>query len=221
MSDRCIPFAQTVSQQPAICDLNLAPHMLGRCDANAQLRNAFHMNALKFADYLCETATSRGVKHLLDHVVDVEMAQNGDIAAVKTKGGLRLEADLFIDCTGFSALLIEKKLGVRWVDTSQWLLCDRATVMQVPYEHHYPGYVKPYTTATALSAGWVWEIPLQDKRSLGYVHASAFVSDEDAEKEIRAFEGGHAESLDTHIVHFKIGHHITALHAYGARVVDK
>jgi len=41
----------------------------------------------------------------MDHVVDVEMAESGDIAAVKTKGGLRLEADFFVDCTGFAALL--------------------------------------------------------------------------------------------------------------------
>jgi tryptophan halogenase len=204
-SDRSIPFAETVSQQPVMCDLNLAPQMLGRWDFGPQLRYAFHMNALKFADYLCELATSRGVKHCLDHVVDVEMAENGDIAAVKTKGGERLEADLFIDCTGFAGLLIEKKLGVGWVDCSQWLLCDRATVMRVPYEHHYPGYVRPYTTATALSAGWVWEIPLQDNRSLGYVHSSTFLNDDDADKEIRTFEGEHAGSLDARIVHFKVG----------------
>jgi tryptophan halogenase len=206
MSDRSTPFAATVSAQPVICDLNMAPRMLGDWDFGPPLTYAFHMNALKFADYLCELATSRGVRHYRDHVVDVEMAENGDIAAVKTRGGERLEADLFIDCTGFAALLIEKKLGVGWVDCSRWLLCDRATTMHVPYDHHYPGYVRPYTTATALSAGWVWEIPLQDKRSLGYVHSSAFLSDEDAEKEIRAFEGAHAESLESRIVHFKVGH---------------
>ncbi len=206
MSDRSIPFSETISAQPVLCESCLAPKMMGQWDMGTRLTYAFHMNALKFADYLCELATSRGVKHYSDHVVDVEMAENGDIAAVKTKAGERLEADLFIDCTGFAGLLIDKKLGVGWVDCSQWLLCDRATVMPVPYEHHYPGYVRPYTTATALSAGWVWEIPLQDKRSLGYVHSSEFLSDEDAEREIRTFEGKHAESLDSRIVHFKVGH---------------
>jgi tryptophan halogenase len=206
MSDRSVPFTETVSAQPIICELGLAPKAPGQSDFGSPLTYAFHMNALKFADYLCELSTARGVSHYLDHVVDVEMTENGDIAAVHTRGGQRLEADLFIDCTGFAALLIEKKLGVGWADCSQWLLCDRAVTMHVPYEHHYPGYVRPYTTATALSAGWVWEIPLQDKRSLGYVHSSAFLSDEDAEREIRSFEGEHAESLDSRIVHFKVGH---------------
>jgi tryptophan 7-halogenase len=206
MSDRSIPFCETVSAQPIICELGLAPQMLGAWDFGRPFSYAYHMNALKFADYLCEIATARGVTHHVDHVVDVEMAENGDIAAVKTREGLHLEADLFIDCTGFASLLSEKKLGVGWVDCSQWLLCDRAVTMHVPYDQHYPGYVRPYTTATALSAGWVWEIPLQDKRSLGYVHSSAFISEEAAERELRAFEGSHAESLDSRIVHFKVGH---------------
>ncbi len=206
MSDRSIPFSKTISAQPVICESCLAPKPFNRTDMGAQFTYAFHMNALKFADYLCEIATARGVEHHLDHVTDIEVAENGDIAAVSTKGGNRLEADLFVDCTGFAGLLIEKTLGVKWVDCSQWLLCDRAVAMHVPYELHYPGYVRPYTTATALSAGWVWEIPLQDKLSLGYVHSSAFLDEEEAQKEIRAFEGAHAENLDTRVIHFKVGH---------------
>jgi tryptophan halogenase len=205
-SNRSIPFSETNSAQPMLCDSCLAPKAMGQEDVGTPFPYAYHMNALKFADYLCEIATSRGVTHHRDHVVDIEMSENGDIAALKTKGGKHLEADLFIDCTGFAAILIEKKLGVKWVDCSQWLLCDRAVTMHVPYEHHYPGYVRPYTTATALSAGWVWEIPLQGKRSLGYVHSSAFIDDDKAERELRAFEGTHAESLDSRIVKFKVGH---------------
>jgi len=205
-SDRSMPFMETVSAQPALCEMNLAPQMLGRWDFGPPLTYAFHMNALKFADYLSELATARGVQHWLDNVTDVTVTERGHIESVSTAAGLRLSADLFIDCTGFLALLIEKKLGVRWVDCSQWLLCDRAVTMHVPYELHYPGYVRPYTTATALSAGWVWEIPLQDRRSLGYVHSSAFQDGEDAERELRAFEGSHAADLGSRIVPFKVGH---------------
>ncbi len=205
-SDRSIPFSETVSAQPMICEMGLAPQMFGPWDFGPPLAYAYHMNAMKFADYLTELSTSRGVNHYWDHVVDVEMAPNGDIAAVKTRAGLRLEADLFVDCTGFAGLLIEKKLGVGWVDCSQWLLCDRALTMHVPYEVHWPGAVRPYTTATALSNGWIWEIPLQDRRSLGYVFSGAFQDQEDAEREVRRFEGPHSESLDSRLVRFKVGH---------------
>jgi tryptophan halogenase len=205
MSNRSVPFMSTVSAQPEFCEMGLAPKTLENTDAGLSLVYAFHMNALKFADYVRDFSTERGVTHHLEHVVEVDMHENGSIAAVKTKSGKRLEADLFIDCTGFAAHLIEKKLGVSWVDSSQWLLCDRAVTMHVPYEHHYPGYVRPYTTATALSAGWVWEIPLQTTRSLGYVYSSAHISDDEAEKELRAFEGGHSESLPSRVVQFKVG----------------
>jgi len=205
-SNRSIPFSETISAQPAICEQRLAPKMFGQWKMGTRLPYAFHMNALKFADYLCEIATSRGVRHHLDHVTDIEMAENGDIAAVKTKGGKRIEADLFVDCTGFAALLIEKKLGVEWVDCSQWLLCDRAVAIQVPYGHSYPGYVRPNTLATAVSSGWIWEIPLQNRRAWGYVHASEFVSEDDAEQELRKFVGPLADDFPTRSVPFKVGY---------------
>lgn len=204
-SDRSVPFMETVSAQPRICEWNLAPQMMGEWTFGPRLTYAFHMNALKFADLLCEIAVSRGVTHYLDNVTQVTRRDNGDIAAVHTQGGLELEADLYIDCTGFAALLIEKALGVPWVDFSRWLLCDRALVMPVPYEKHYPGFVRPYTMSTALSAGWVWDIPLHDRRGVGYVHASAFISEDEAERELRAYEGPHAQELPARVVPFKVG----------------
>ena len=204
-SDRSIPFMETVSAQPLICEMGLAPVSPDPRHPGPQLTYAYHMNALKFADYLCEYSKARGVSHYLDHVVDVEMAENGYIEAVKTRSGERIGADIFIDCTGFAALLIEKKLGVPFVDCSQWLLCDRAVTMHVPYEHFYSGDVRPCTTASALSSGWVWEIPLRSKRSLGYVHSSSFIGKDQAEAELRTFEGAHAESLQARFIDFKVG----------------
>jgi len=204
-SDRSVPFAATVSVQPGLCDANLAPKTIGQWNYGAPLSYAFHMNALKFADCLRDIATSRGVQHYPDHVVEVEKHECGDIAAVRTRSELRLEADLFIDCTGFRARLIEEELGVGWVDFSKWLLCDRAVVMPVDYATHYPGFVRPYTMSTALSAGWVWDIPLQNRRGVGYVHSSQFIDVAAAERELRAYEGPHAEALDTRVVEFRVG----------------
>jgi len=205
MSDRSVPFMNTMSAQPVFCEMGLAPKVLEPVNLGIPVGYAFHLNALKFADYLRDFSTARGVTHYLDNVVDVDVAENGNISAVQTKSGLRLEADLFIDCTGFASLLIEKTLEVKWIDYSQWLLCDRALVMPVPYETHYPGFVRPHTMATALSAGWVWDIPLQNRRGVGYVHASSYISEEDAERELRAYEGAHAKDLDTRVVNFKVG----------------
>ena len=205
-SDRSLPFSTTISAQPTLCEEFIGPKGLPEDGTNLAFSYAYHMNALKFADYLCEVATERGVTHHLDHISDVEMTEGGDIAAVKTRGGLRLEGDLFIDCTGFNALLIEKQLGVDWVDCSQWLLSDRAVTIQVPYEKNYPGYVRPNTVATAVSAGWIWEIPLQNRRAWGYVHSSQFVDKDAAERELREFVGSIADDSPANFVPFRVGY---------------
>lgn len=207
-SDRSLPFSETISAQPLVCEALLAPKTLDFRDVGARFTYAFHMNALKFADYLTEIATARGVRHYWDHVVDIEMSEAGNIVAVATRKGERLEADLFIDCTGFAAILIEKKLGVDWIDCSQWQLCNRALTLQVPYEHQYPGYIRPNTLATAVSAGWIWEIPLQNRRAWGYVHSSDYITETEAEQELRAFVGPMANEFPARLVHFKVGHRV-------------
>ena len=205
MSDRSVPFVNTVSAQPVLAEMGLAPRTLANGNAGLSLDYAFHLDAQRFAQLLADFSTERGVRHHLDNIVGVARRANGDIAAVNTASGARLEADLFVDATGFAALLIGKTLGVGFADCSEWLLCDRAVTMNVPYDQHFPGRVRPCTTATALSAGWVWDIPLQTRRSLGYVYSSAFLGDEDAERELRAFEGAHAQSLPSRIVRFQVG----------------
>lgn len=208
MSDQSIPFAETASTQPIVCELGLAPLPLGRQGQGVlgSLSYAYHLNARKFADVLREIAVSMGVTHHLDDVADVTMADNGDVAAIQTCNGKRLDADLFVDCTGQDALLIGERLGVEWVDFSNWLLCDRAITIDVPYDHYYPGIVRPYTTTTALSSGWAWDIPLQTHRSLGYVNSGAFIDEAGAANELRVFEGPHAESLETRTHHFNAGY---------------
>ncbi|WP_372625184.1 tryptophan halogenase family protein [Arsukibacterium sp.] len=204
-SDRSIPFMETCSAQPIICEMGLAPLMLGKWDMGSRLNYAYHMNAQKFADYLRDFSTARGVVHTLANLTDVEMQGADKIVAVTTDQQQRLSADLFVDCTGFKAKLIEEKMHVGFEDCSQWLLCDRAITMHIPYDKFYPGMIRPYTTATALSAGWIWDIPMQNQRSVGYVHSSKFISVEQAEQEMRAYQGPGTEQLKARVVDFKVG----------------
>ncbi len=205
-SDRSMHFSETVSAQPLLCENCIGPHPYPGSGPTPPFTYAFHMNALKFADYLCEIATSRGVTHYLDTMTDVELDESGTVRTLRTRGGLHIAGDLFIDCTGFAALLIEKRLGVDWVDCSQWLLNDRAVTIQVPYEDSYPGYVRPNTLATAVSSGWIWEIPLQTRRAWGYVFSSAYTSDSDAERELRAHIGSFADNSAARFVPFRVGY---------------
>ncbi|MEL7447937.1 MAG: tryptophan halogenase family protein [Pseudomonadota bacterium] len=204
-SDRSIPFAETVSAQPALCEAGRAPKFMDNRSFEAPISYAYHVDAEKLADALCELACRRGVRHIVDDVVDVEVAADGTLSAVRCAQGLRLEGDLFIDCTGFAAILHGKRLGVDFVDYSQWLPCDRAVAMRVPYELHSPGARRPFTTATALSHGWSWDIGLADRRGIGYVYASEFTDAEAAERELRAFEGAHTKDIDARHLQFRVG----------------
>ena len=139
---------------------------------------AYQFDATLFAPYLRDYSIARGVARTEGKVVEVERdAESGDVAAVKMESGERIEGDLFVDCSGFRALLIGQTLNEEWDDWSHWLPCDRAVAMPtIPA----PGPIGPYTGVHAMKAGWRWRIPLQHRIGNGYVYSSAHISDEEA-----------------------------------------
>jgi len=46
--------------------------------------------------------------------------------------------------------------------------------------------IRPYTTAETMSAGWCWQIEHEERVARGYVYASDFLTDLEAEREFRA-----------------------------------
>ncbi len=138
---------------------------------------AYHFDASLYAQYLRRCTEAKGVKRHEGTVGRIDQdPETGFITALHTSRGEMLEADLFIDCTGLRALLIEGVLKVGFDDWSRWLPCDRA--MAVPSER--TGRLEPYTRSTALAAGWQWRIPLQHRTGNGYVYCSEFLSDDAA-----------------------------------------
>jgi tryptophan halogenase len=147
------------------------------------LNYAFHFDAGLYAAYLRGYAQARGVVRLERKVVDVELrAEDGFILALALEGGERLEADFFIDCSGFRGLLIEQALKAGYEDWSCWLPCDRAAA--VPCESAQD--LTPYTRSTAREAGWQWRIPLQHRIGNGYVYCSQFIGDDEAASSLMA-----------------------------------
>lgn len=151
---------------------------------------AYHIDATALADYLREIAVGEGVSHLRDTVGEVVRGTDGMIARIETEGGRSLQADLYIDCTGFAGLLIEQGLDDPWVDWSHLLLCDRAVVRQLAPD----GTMPPYTVSTGLDAGWMWRIPLSHRIGCGYVYSSAHTDDETAARALAGRSG--AEGSD-------------------------
>lgn len=139
---------------------------------------AYHFDAGLYAKFLrdfCEPLGVKRVEGIINHVqVDDE---NGYVQTVTLEDGAEINGDLFIDCTGLKALLIEETLSTGYDDWSHWLPCDRA--MAVPCEATSP--ILPYTRSIAHDAGWQWRIPLQHRTGNGIVYSSKHMSDEEAQ----------------------------------------
>ncbi|MFZ6776288.1 tryptophan halogenase family protein [Undibacterium sp. Ji83W] len=143
----------------------------------ADIAYAYHFDATLYARYLRELAENRGVQRIEGKIVGVKQRDNdGFIESVTMENGAVVGGELFIDCSGFRALLIEQTLKTGYADWTHWLPCDRA--LAVPSESVDP--ITPYTRATARAAGWQWRIPLQHRVGNGYVYSSEHISDDEA-----------------------------------------
>lgn len=133
---------------------------------------AYQFDAVAFAPYLRRFAERLGARRTEGRIVAAERdAASGDVTAVVLDDGRRIAGDLFVDCSGFAALLIGKELGEPFEDWSRWLPADRAVAMPCRTETA----VTPFTSAVAMPSGWRWRIPLQHRTGNGYVFASDFV----------------------------------------------
>ena len=170
------PVTYACYKEAPLLDAKLSPRML---DGTRVANYAWHFDAHFVAAYLSDLAKTMGVQHVIDELTQVELAPDGSIAALHTQKGGRYAADLFVDCSGFRGLLINKALGEPFIDMKDHLLCDSAVAAAVPHDDERSG-VEPYTSAIAMDAGWTWKIPMLTRFGSGYVYASDFTSQEQA-----------------------------------------
>jgi hypothetical protein len=142
----------------------------------------YHFDATLLGQFLHQRAAALGVQHKVCHVTHAVMNERGDIAAVATREGEQLAADFFIDCSGFSALLIGKTLETPFVSYADNLFNDSAIAMPSDIGDKIP----TQTVSTAMKHGWAWKIPLTNRYGNGYVYSASFVSADEAEHELRA-----------------------------------
>lgn len=141
----------------------------------------YHFDSHLLGAFLQQHAIGLGVDHVQANVESIKQHPNGDIAALHYKEGIEISADLFVDCSGFSSVLMQKTLGVKFNSYKDNLFNDSAAVVPTPIGEQIP----VETTSTALSAGWCWKIPLTNRFGNGYVYSSDFVSKNDAEQELK------------------------------------
>lgn len=156
-------------------------------DRVPELSYAYHLDAGRYARHLRAVAEQGGARRVEGLIERVERhGESGTIAALVLRSGQRIEGDLFLDCTGFRALLIGEALGSGFEDWGHWLPTDRAVVVQTRAVEP----ARPYTRAIAHGAGWRWCIPLQHRVGNGLVYDSRHLSDDAArDRLLGAVEG--------------------------------
>jgi tryptophan halogenase len=191
------------SAQALLGDLEKSPGPLtGSSMILDQGQYAYHLDAGAFAEFLKSIAVERGAKHIVDDVTGCELDQHGHIGGISTRATGTLKADLYIDCSGFKALLAEGTLGDPYVDWSDILLCDRALAAPLPGSDSMP----PYTRSTALSAGWAWQIPLSHRVGNGYVYCSSFIDEASAARELANLLRVDPANFTPRSISMRIGH---------------
>ncbi|MEQ1498828.1 MAG: tryptophan halogenase family protein [Novosphingobium sp.] len=152
-----------------------------------RMNYAYQLDSALYAQFLRKKAEGDGAKRIEGRIVQVELdSASGDIAALLLDGDRRIEGDLFLDCTGFRALLIEGALHAGFDDWTHYLPCDSAIAVQTASVR--PAI--PYTRAIAHDSGWQWRIPLQHRQGNGIVYCSRYLDREAAlERLLGSVEG--------------------------------
>jgi tryptophan halogenase len=163
-------------------------HKFGKTEKSV-INYAYHLDAGRYARFLRKFSEDLGAVRIEGKIAQVQQHVNGDIRSLVLESGQEITGDLFIDCTGFRALLIEQTLKTGYDRWDHWLPCNKAVVVQTE-----PGpTMHPYTRAIAHDSGWQWKIPLQHRVGNGLVYASDYLSDEKAKQ--RLLDGLEAPAL--------------------------
>ncbi|WKE66159.1 tryptophan 7-halogenase [Gallaecimonas kandeliae] len=199
-------YADAVAIQGRLIEAGLGPKLATQAEYQGVCQYAYHLDAAKFGALLARHGTGKlGVEYIRAKVLDIGYHPDGSIRCLHTDSAGALEADLFVDASGFGALLLGQGLKVPLKDQRQFLLCDQALAVQLPYQD--PAQPIPCATlATAKEAGWIWDIGLTGRRGLGYVYSSAHSSHEQAEAVLRQYMGPGGDDLVLRRIPMQVGY---------------
>jgi hypothetical protein len=166
-----------------------------------RMEYGYHFDSHLLGQFLAELAIKRGVHHKSVKITHALQTETGDIKALVAEGGEELTADFFIDCSGFASALMQKTLNVPFKSFKENLFNDRAVVMPTTIAEDRP----VETNAQALSAGWCWKIPLRNRVGNGYVYSSDFISEDQAEVELRRYLGADINPQECRHLKMRVG----------------
>lgn len=172
---KAMRFAE-VSEVPDLAEAMKSPKRVASLEYEGWTNYAYHFNAVKFGQLLAKNAKERfGVLHKTATIIDAVFNANGEVDYLISKEGERLHYDFYVDCTGFHSLILGKLFNIPFVEKSSQLMTDTALAVQIPTASS--AEIPPYTLAKAHSAGWLWDIPLSNRRGVGFVYSSAHMTE--------------------------------------------
>ncbi|PAJ72061.1 tryptophan halogenase [Pseudoalteromonas sp. NBT06-2] len=204
-------FADTINMQSHICHRGLAPKQASTPEYASVTNYGYHLDAGKFSHMLQTHCTKvLGVKHVIAHINQIHNDENDYITHIEISPKGRISGDLFIDCSGLNALLIDKHYKIPFIDKNHILFNDSALAVQAPYCDPDED-IASATVSTAQSAGWVWDIGLSNRRGIGYTYSSKHTCDTEAEKTLKAYlsetiNDQKIQNLNIRKLNFKPGH---------------
>jgi flavin-dependent dehydrogenase len=199
-------FSEDVCFQESICELGLAPKTIRTAEFAGIANYAYHVDSAKFAVFLQKHCQEKlGITHIIDDVISVNSAEDGDITSVTTENNGNIEGDLFVDCSGFSSLLLGKHYQVPFKSCSDVLFIDSALAVQVPYDNDNSP-IASHTISTGQEAGWIWDIGLQHRRGVGYVYSSKYSTEQQARDVLAQYVGDKFSSLSVRKIPIVSGH---------------
>jgi tryptophan 7-halogenase len=187
LSNKSCSYSE-LTKSYSVAENNLCPKLRNSPPYKGIVNYAYHFDAKKFADLLADNAKRRfGILHKHKTISFAKIDDEGFINSLHYDDGEVETFDFFIDCSGFNALLIEKTMGVKFIDKGNQIVADQALALQIPTVPS--DEIFPYTKATAHKAGWVWDIPLTTRRGTGFVYSSAHMSEDEAVEEFSRYHG--------------------------------
>ncbi len=152
----------------------------------------FHFDTQALNKFLRKICEDRNIEIIEDSIESVDInSEDGDITSVN--GKQKYYADFFIDCSGFSRLLLNRALDVKWKSYSEYLPLDSAIAFATEEMEEY----NIYTKSTARDYGWSWQIPTQGRTGNGYVFCEKFINETQAHEEMERVYGKKLDIVKT------------------------
>ncbi len=150
--------------------------------------NAMHVDAQLVGEYFKRKCLNNtNARHIDSEVVDVSLDSiTGNIKSVKLRSDEIVNGDFFIDCTGFSKVLMNK-LDSKWIGYRDQLPLNTAIPFWLDYEKDEIPAIA--SVAWAQKNGWMWQIPLMDRKGAGYIFDDRFTTVEKAQEEVETILG--------------------------------